>query len=456
MARFIRFGGAGPYVPARFVLDGASYLSTDDVNLLDADTAHIEQSVGYWNAEVGASSVSQSAAVTPLFGSFALMAVASGTNTRIFGSQQGTGNIVVTPSVEQVVGVWLYTQETDREAFVSGLGYNGTSFVESYAAPVLVPLTQNSWVFVQGPTFTPSVTVDNFRYRVEYRVESSKDPVPNGEQLWLDRPSLRLGSDPTFVPSLRIVSNLEMESVVDPDDWSIGIDQMIINTRGIGATNSGYQLRIGNNAEPVAGMSGDTWRLATASPLSPEPTVQTRIKAFVDNLGGAVDFTVDGQFYEQVSIAANETPQWTEPELRIGDNAALARPFTGAIGDTFIRDGGGGPDVARLIPTDYPGQPGPIPDGTTWQGSDGRIWTAHGNIVYEGFDFGDSVYTPNTGFPDTVFIEKTPSDMPDVLDDKFWVIGAGWQGDGFEAVMYDGVDNTGPVVAKFSAEDVGI
>ena len=33
----------------RFKLDGASSLSTEDINLLDADTAHTLQSDGFWS-----------------------------------------------------------------------------------------------------------------------------------------------------------------------------------------------------------------------------------------------------------------------------------------------------------------------------------------------------------------------------------------------------------------------
>ncbi|GAG02708.1 unnamed protein product, partial [marine sediment metagenome] len=47
MSRFVKFGGA-PYVPGAFTLDGivGTYLSTPDVNLMDADTAHTYQSRG--------------------------------------------------------------------------------------------------------------------------------------------------------------------------------------------------------------------------------------------------------------------------------------------------------------------------------------------------------------------------------------------------------------------------
>jgi hypothetical protein len=44
-----------------------------------------------------------------------------------------------------------------------------------------------------------------------------------------------------------------------------------------------------------------------------------------------------------------------------------------------VRDGIGGPQVIWLTQVGAPS--GALEDGTTWEGPDGRIYTAHGNII---------------------------------------------------------------------------
>ena len=55
---------------AHFLLDGASFISTPNVNLLDADTAHSQQSIGSWLVLSRGKNIQQVQVLPPVYGDF--------------------------------------------------------------------------------------------------------------------------------------------------------------------------------------------------------------------------------------------------------------------------------------------------------------------------------------------------------------------------------------------------
>jgi len=157
MARFVEFPG-----------EADSYVATDDVNLLDADSAHLQQGVGQWS--VGALSTTH-----VLFGDNSLK-VTGGVDT------------VLTPGTDAaIMSCWVYS--------VAGADFdiNGSVAVTVAAAT----WTQLSEV---GPDITYTVVCST------------------AADYWVDKACVRAGSDPTFVPSLRIVGTLFESFNATPDD----------------------------------------------------------------------------------------------------------------------------------------------------------------------------------------------------------------------------------------------
>ena len=74
----------------RFKLPGSAdhFIETDDINLLDADSAHIHQSEGFWNTVnhgigVPAANIVQSQDIPALFGSYVLKMTCTASNPRL-------------------------------------------------------------------------------------------------------------------------------------------------------------------------------------------------------------------------------------------------------------------------------------------------------------------------------------------------------------------------------------
>ena len=94
-----------------------NYISTDDVNLLDADTAHLQQSNGNWGGAGGVASAVLSSEVTPVFGHSVLKmthGVPSTTSRMLWGN--GTSGAPVVPAQEYSIIMSLRATVAGREA----------------------------------------------------------------------------------------------------------------------------------------------------------------------------------------------------------------------------------------------------------------------------------------------------------------------------------------------------
>jgi hypothetical protein len=151
-------------------LPGAgSYPSVAEVNLLDADSAHLQQSTGQWS--VGALSSTYA-----LFGDNSLK-VTGGVDT------------VLTPGTDAAMfSCYVYSEA-------------GATFTVNGGAGVAVPAATWTQLSDAGPDGTYTVACST------------------AEDYWVDQACVRAGADPAFVPSLRIVGDLEMEYKHTPREW---------------------------------------------------------------------------------------------------------------------------------------------------------------------------------------------------------------------------------------------
>jgi len=450
LARFIKFPGGPPYIPSPpgfFTFDGVSgsFLSTPNVNLLDADTAHVEQGIGDWVDFDSAENLMRVAVASPAFGSGSLQFSSLNPSPSQVSSQQGL-DAEQAPLGDVSVSAWVMSP-LGRNVQIGIIAYDGTGAnIGEFVGPS-TPTTPGVW---QQISFGRDVNWAGGR--VAIKVVHFATNI--GELSNVAAACIRVGTDPAFVPSLSIVGDLEMEALASS---ASAANQTLIAT-WTGSGSNGYQFAANLSGNLLARHGdGSVDRFASGSNAL-TPGVLQAVKGSFDAAGNW-SFDIDGT----PETVGPTLPGVASPSggLAVGSNAGgTINLFTGDIASAVVRDGVGGPVVASFLSSDYAGAAGAIPDGTTFTDSvTGRVWTVNGNVVnvLAGTpSFGNSVATPNNGLPANPFIVKNPPDMPDILDDDYWVVGAGWVGEGFKATMHDGTDATGPVVAEFDAGDVGI
>jgi len=439
MARFVRFpGGGNLYTPESFTFDGVSgtFLSTPDINLLDADTSHIVQSVGQWR-------IATQIAEPLAYSKFAIQRAIVGTFNDLGTNSPSQGaSIPVAASTQKTVAAQFQSDQdvgnlrlrlTQYRADQSQITSSDTNV--SYVAPNPILISQ-----------TLTTAADAAFITIAFQGNTATDSTFKAWDI-----VMRTDTDSTFVPSLRIVGDIEMEAKASSPSSA---NQTLMAT-WTGSGSNGYQFGANLSGNLLARHgNGSVDRFASGSNALTPGVFQT-VKGSFDAAGNW-SFNIDGVS----ETVGPTTPGAASPSggLSVGSNAGgTINLFTGDIGSAVVRDGIGGPTVASFDPEDYTGGAGAIPDGTTFIDSvTGRVWTANGNIVNVLAEFGNSIATDGLTVPSPVFIVKNPPAMPDIIDGDRWIIGNQWAGDGFTAQMHAGTDATGPIVAEFDAEDIGL
>ncbi len=197
-----------------------NYISTPDVNLLDADTAHLQQSVGLWSGTVTLSGPTLEVDPATMFGNSAALwtVTATGGNPRGPVSGDGLSSIKVSPSTELSVGIDLRSVQSSvalrREVKVREFDAAGANLGDT-TIQALKEVTDDTYEYVTG-TFTTKAATEWLAFRVDYREVGSNGFTVTGHQFVVGAVCVRTGSDPTFVPSLRIVGTL-FETITPAD-----------------------------------------------------------------------------------------------------------------------------------------------------------------------------------------------------------------------------------------------
>jgi hypothetical protein len=369
-------------------LDGVfgSYADTPDINLNDADTAHVQQSIGRWTHNTGPALV-LSTDVTPLFGDFTIKAVPTGfTNifktgsTALVNHPASEGDIIAFAADIQVAdplpGRELRTHLDFRDASNVNVGTTAST-------PYVV--VADTWQ--RTNTVTATAPADTAYVRLF--VTAFGGVMDGTETFYGDRFTLREGTDATWVPSLRMVGNLEMEADVQLGnyvDW-----QTILSTVGTASIWEGYTFYLFDELDPgfdgvrMGHGSGISYRDFRVDP-SPALVGGTRyvLRAEVDTSGPI--FTLNGAYelfvdeVTQGTVAINSGPaQWAEDaQLRVGAARYDDEFAAGKFRVVQVRDGIGGPVIARFDPEDF--DDGDT-DGATATDAVGRVWTLHGGAT---------------------------------------------------------------------------
>ena len=186
-------------MPSSIIFPGSPgvNVSTPDTNLLDADTAHVQQSVGTWSAFAGAA-ITQSQDVPPVFGDYEIKSAG------LSGANAGFRSVTTAPAIsagDWVFSCWIYSTQQLNTAVDNRLRMlvtGGDVNQEKFQA-----VAPNTWTHVEVPfTSAAGVAADTLDLYAQVL------GLTQDTDIYLDAACLRSGSDGTFVPSLRIVGSL--------------------------------------------------------------------------------------------------------------------------------------------------------------------------------------------------------------------------------------------------------
>jgi len=203
---------AEPFV----IFDGSpgSHISTEDINILEADLAHCQQSVVGWVSGGGMENIRQSTDIAPVFGDFhgAYTSTTDGVAFVIggrwnFHPTSIPGNALIT-GIASLAGVTA--AGSTFEIRFSWVDASGASLGTSDVTQIPMPSEFTEVVLQATSPSTAAFT----------QLQLIARDVEIGDELYFDACMVAEGSYPTFVPSLRIVGTLG--ETIDPVDMPIG------------------------------------------------------------------------------------------------------------------------------------------------------------------------------------------------------------------------------------------
>ena len=328
--------------------DPGEFLSRADVNVLDADTAHIVQGRGQWNNSGGTDGGVVTPSPTSVFGPNVNRITFNSTPAN-YGTAAGT-RFPLSPG-PFVYSFWMEaTGVTDedislrinpRDSVDGGLGNIVGPFVplleglNQYVLQGVAPaLTTQCWLEISFRNVFPIAFVDLSAAMLTQQT-----------------------ADPTFVPSIRIVRDFETEVDAAPDFWVSSANRRnFISRFNNSVPLSSYQLSsspTNNNLDFSYVNSVGVARNNLSGDISAFLTndVRAKLKVTADFGADLLRFLVDDIERATAALSGDSGMQVGTEPLNIGQ-ATAAVPFKGPYYSATVRDGIGGPIVYRMDAAD--------------------------------------------------------------------------------------------------------
>ena len=384
MARFVTFPGTS-----------GNYASTDDVNLLTADQAHIYQAQP-WTARSQTDTLTHETEASASVGGKVLQ----------FLADNPTSDCAVLPHVApngaSIAGTTQYSGVirartlggVDRTARTIAQFYQGATYKTASNGLIDTLPADGSWVNLPV-TGTSHADADNMV--IFLRII---DAI-NNEIFQVDVAGVRLGATSTFRPSRRIVQDGDFQARVALDDWTPAQETAIVSKYTVVDDHRSYMFVVRSGSTGLLRLywSEDGVNLLTAT-SSVAPTVSNGdwlwARPTLDVDGGAGDVGLV-TFY---TGGSGTSPTWVQLGDPVEAGSAPSSIFAGLhpveigayadgsagllqgkVDNVSIRDGIDGPVVANFDAKDVWAKFGyvGISDTDTWVDSmTGRTWTLHG------------------------------------------------------------------------------
>ena len=328
-------------------LNGASLerLTRADDNLLDADTAHIAQSKGEWGNSGGTDGGVLTPSELSKFGPNVLRITMNTDGAGNFGTATGArtplqpGPFTYSCYLNGIPG--RTTQTVSLRINPRDGGDAGLGALIGPAQPLIEGV--NHYVF---QSTAPALTEQCW-------LELSFANMFDLDQMDLSATILRQDTDPTFVPSINIVGDIDLRADVAPVVWSGPDWQAMIQTRVL---VDGYfmwldrQHPAGTASLRVAYGDGITDRSWTSPTFAKAAAERGQVRAILDVSAGEWEAFVDEASIGTFSVAPG--PGTSVSTLFVGDDGGGGQRLAADVFSVELRDGIDGPVVYRMDAAD--------------------------------------------------------------------------------------------------------
>lgn len=384
---------------ALITFDGTSYVYTSDINLLDGDRAHVFQGIGGWqnNSRTTVTSTPQTPPTAPPYGTTALKCTVSSTDANSSVNSGSLDDIALSGSTQYTFSCYVYASTANREAYVRISDYDSSDVLGGTSYGTATALAVGEWTQLTV-THTTESDAAKGRLFLIYDDDASGN-VTTGEIWWMATMCLRTGSDGTFVPTLRIVNDeVDLRAFFVADAWT-GSAREIVSRRG--STPFEYSLRLDSAGKPELYWHDGAAYVQPGVGTNPLSGTDLLLVRAVRTLNGAnydVDYTTDGAGNGTQSVAkSGNVPDTGETNLAVGGRASGGSGVAGQYEYVEVRDGDGGPVVARADVYDAISSLGygGISNAATWTDSvTGRTWTVSGTTLTIAAPKGSTIAAP--------------------------------------------------------------
>jgi hypothetical protein len=342
-------------------------MSTPDVNLLDANTAHTHQGLA-WQNWAGCKTLALDSTLTPIIGDFHLAGLSDGAQDTL--AIFPLSMIPVSGSTEYSVSAAITSDQSDMQGAIGIAWYDiGVAFIiADYGVTALFDQGE----FDSRPENTVTSPAGAVWAHPIIKGWPLSGQTADDDAIYADAVILREGADTTFVASNRIVGDLEVEIDFTPRN-ALGQDILIAIRETVGLPAWQITSEVSGavfGAIRTGGANKFEDGQSSASILS----VDTRVKIKVTRLVGDgqweffVDDVTDGTDAGTSGIIDYQDPG---DEISIGAHTSgTVQLFDGDIYWATVRDGVGGPIVAK-----YDADDAVEPFATQTGAVDGRTWT---------------------------------------------------------------------------------
>lgn len=324
-----------------------NYFSIPDTNIIDADTAHIHQSIGKWIASLNCTVARSTTQAS--FGTGSLAATAtSEPSVKVRGATGGDG-VPVTAGATYSFGIDVYVPRT-LNMRLDVHWYDSTKTLISSSNGDLKAVSANAWQTV-GQTFVSPAGAAFASVEVLYSGVVTNDVV------YLDRTVFRTGSDATFLPSHRVTGDLDLRARVALKDWTPAAAQTLVAKWGASAS---YRLDLLTDGRLQITRRGITDTASTAVvPVGDRELIFVRGTVVASTGLHRFYTSVDGVNWTQlggdVTALAGGSPVSADT-VSFGQRVEVVTlaPMLGVMFSAEIRDGINGPVVASATFEGFP------------------------------------------------------------------------------------------------------
>lgn len=291
-----------------------SYANVDDVNVIDANTAHIEQSIGLWeDAFQTAAIVKISSGEPPIIGSFVMRWYQGVADNEEAYLRTSVANADLVPKVTAGIE---YTYSVHFHPGISNASQIAVGIVWRDGTGSAISTDLSPFQAINGEWTQYSITATAPANAESVQLLLRPKGLDKSQFVYADAICLREGPDPTFIPSLHIVGDIDLRARVAVDDLTSSDEQTLISRYDSSNNQRSYLLRINTSGFVLLNWSttgSDAPSAVSTAAIPVDDGEEVLIQAVLDVNNGGV--------YEVKFYTSTDDLTWTQlGDTVVGDS----------------------------------------------------------------------------------------------------------------------------------------